>query len=322
MKDRTSSVLIASYRRIEKLRKCLSALSCQSQLPSEVMVVWQEDDLETKATIEAISKTFPTTLLAIHCPIRNIVASENIALKRSTGEIVLLIDDDAIPPVNWVQRHLQFYDDDKIGAVGGSANNYWPNGNIFEKRAFEPIGVVRSYGRIIGNMHDQPDVWQIRDPIEIDHLVGYNFSFRRVCLENFDTCLKEYWQLFELDACLTIKRAGYKIVFDFQNTVEHHPTNPVFHPGRATWDLLKIKVHNGAFNRGYVLAKHKRGVSRLLTLGYLVLVGTTAAPGLLTFPVAVARNGRPLLEARLLMGSIVHGIMGWQMGSRNRNRSK
>ena len=107
-------------------------------------------------------------------------------------------------------------------------------------------------------MYDHPDEWSSREPRQVDHLVGYNMSFRRCAIECFETNLRRYWQLFELDVCLTVRDNGYRVMFDFGNVVEHHPTNATYAGGRD--GDLQVKIYNGAYNKAFVLAKHSKGL--------------------------------------------------------------
>ena len=72
----------------------------------------------------------------------------------------------------------------------------------------------------------------MRKPEAVDHLVGYNMSLRRAAFDRFEEALRPYWQMFELDACLQVRRRGFRVMFDFGNVVEHHPTNTAYVGGR------------------------------------------------------------------------------------------
>src|SRR3954454_14594747 len=101
-----SSVLIPSYRRPGALQACLAGLAAQRVPPGEVIVVWQADDAETREAAEQCRAALPCPLVVLHCPEPGVVPAENRALEAATGEVLLLIDDDAIAPADWVARHL------------------------------------------------------------------------------------------------------------------------------------------------------------------------------------------------------------------------
>ncbi len=316
MAPNTSSVLIPSLRRTDALEACLDSLAQQQTLPTEVIVVWQRDDYATRDAAEGKRSGFPVPLRVLHCDEMGIVAAENLALTASTGDLVLMLDDDVVAPPDWVQRHTEHYLDTTVGAVGGPAVNFAPDGTKYPVRKAEPQGRITWYGKTIGNMHDHPDGWRDRELTDVDHLVGYNLSFRRSALGVFEAGLRPYWQMFEMDACLQVAGSGQRVLFDYSNVVEHHPTNPAFAGGRE--GDLQTKIYNAAFNRSFVLAKHSRSLQRGVRLAYLLLVGTVGTPGLVGFLVATARFGSVAREFRILGQTLRHTLAGWRAGARVR----
>ncbi|NIM52636.1 MAG: glycosyltransferase, partial [Gemmatimonadales bacterium] len=210
-----TSILIPSFRRPERVTRCLESLGSQTTLPDEVIVVWQGDDVATRHAAEHLKGTLPYQLRTLHSPKVGVVPAENTAVQAASGDIVLLIDDDATAPEDWIERHLRHYKDPTVGAVGGPADNFLPDGNAYPTHAAEPQGRLTWYGKTIGNMHDQPETWRSRQPTEVHHLVGYNLSVRRPAVKIFEAGLRPYWQLFELDACLQVRAGGYRVLFDY-----------------------------------------------------------------------------------------------------------
>lgn len=312
----TASVLIPSFGRPGSLERCLISLAGQTRQPDEVIVVWQGNDAETRHMVEKIEHQLPYPVRLVHLPEPGIVPAENKALAVAIGQIVVLIDDDAVARPEWLARHLSWYDDLTVGAVGGPAVNYDPAGRPFPKRAVEPVGALTWYGRAIGNLYDHVPEWSDRPPQEVMHLVGYNMSLRRIAFSSFDAGLRPYWQGFELEACLQVRAAGYRAIADFANVVEHYPTNTAYVAGRD--GDLALKVYNAAFNHSYVLAKHSAWFLRPWRLMYLLSVGSVGTPGLVAFFVAVGRHGHPIREAILLAKVWWHTLAGWRAGTRAR----
>jgi glycosyltransferase involved in cell wall biosynthesis len=312
----TSSVLIPSLGRPEKLIQCLSSISTQTVAPKETIVVWQGDDYRTRDAAEEMQRVIPGRFLLLHSPDVGIVAAENVALAAATGDVVLLIDDDAIAPEDWMAKHLRHYSDSSVGAVGGTAHNFEPSGAPFPKRSVEPIGKLAWYGRAIGNTYDHIAPWESRPPREVDHLAGNNMSVRRGAFERFEDGLRPYWQMFEADVCLQAKARGYRVLFDFGIVVRHYPTKTVYTPGREG-DLVK-KVYNGAYNHAFVLSKHSPRPLRACQLAYLLAVGSVSAPGLVAFAFAVARFGAVRRELSILTNVWRACLAGWKAGSKIR----
>lgn len=313
---RTSSVLIASYRRPVVLERCLRALARLDDRPTEVLVAWQADDTPTRDLTERLAAELPINLIAVHSAEAGVVAAENAALDRSTGEIVLLIDDDAVAPPDWLARHLAHYDDPSVGAVGGPGDNHVGERRL-PIRAIEPVGRITWIGRFFGNMYDQPISWRSRPPREVDHLVGYNFSLRRAAFDRFEDGLRRYWQNFEAEACLQVKARGYRVLFDFGNVVDHRmePRATAYSPGRDG-DLV-VKVGNSAYNKAFVLSKHTTGrLQRGVRWLHMMFVGSTGTPGPALWPLTVLRHGHPLRELGVVGLAWSSRRSGWRDGRR------
>lgn len=309
-----TSVLIPSYKRGIKLRTCLLSLSKQTVRPSEVIVVWQDDDTSTCEMAESCYGQIDYSLRVFHSPVRGVVPAENTALDAAIGDIIMLIDDDAIAPSDWIEKHLSHYlRNEKIGAVGGSAVNI-QDGVPLPRRAVEPVGVITFAGSMLGNMYDHIDEWRSRPPRRVQHLVGYNMSLRRIAFDRFEDNLLSYWQMFEADACLQVAARGFDVVFDFGNVVEHHPSNPTYHPGRH--GDLQIKIFNPAFNYAFILAKHTKWYRWPAVWAFFLLIGRTGMPGVATFLNGVRRYGNPRLELKILFNTWRHQVRGWVAGMR------
>jgi glycosyltransferase involved in cell wall biosynthesis len=311
-----ASVLIPSWRRPDTLKSCLATLARLTRLPDQVIVVWQADDEATREAAEAMRSEVPFRLDVVHSPEAGVIVAENVALDRAIGDVVLLIDDDAFAAPDWLARHLAHYADPTVGAVGGPADNFRPDGTPFPRRAVEPIGALSAWGVPQGNMYDHVHEWRTRPPREVTHLVGYNMSLRRAAFDRFETGLRRYWQMFELDACLQARARGLRVMFDFGLVVDHRPTNTAY-VGDREGDLT-TKVLNSAYNHGFILGKHWRVWRWPPVVLRQLLRGRVGAPGVLASLVAVRRYGRPFRELGLLGGTARSFLTGLRDGRRNR----
>ena len=128
-----------------------------------------------------------------------------------------------MPEPDWLGRHLSFYADPEIGAVGGTIQNFFPDGSGFAVRGAAPNGTITWFGKMNGNLYDQPEAWRARPARPVDHLAGGNMSLRRAAFHRFEDRLLPYWQGFEADVCLQVKARGYRVHFvlsgrELQNT--------------------------------------------------------------------------------------------------------
>jgi glycosyltransferase involved in cell wall biosynthesis len=258
--------------------------------------------------------TFEGRLKLIHCPIAGIVPAENAGLKSAKGDIVALIDDDAVAADNWLSNHLRHYDDEAIGAVGGPALNHTPSGDRFPVQRVKRIGKLAWYGKFVGNLNDSVLEHENGAIAQVDGLAGNNMSLRRVAFEQFEENMRDYWQLFELEVCLQVRMRGFKVIFDFCNPVLHYPVsrNKVYDGTRE--GNLTQKFFNSAYNHAFILSKYTKGALRVVRLFYLLTISSVPFPGPIKYPLTVWRYGHPAREFRIMVGTLKAHLKGWQDG--------
>jgi glycosyltransferase involved in cell wall biosynthesis len=313
----TTSILIASYKRPRQLVRCLVSLRRQERAPDEVIIVCQADDWETKAVVERLQAKFPFVLKVPYCARPSIVEAVNAGLLQATGDIICLIDDDAVAPRQWLAKMLPHYLNPRVGAVGGPVQNFSPAREPFPINRQWPPGKLCWFGKILGNMHDLPPQWAQRNPLTVDHLMGSNMSLRRSAFHEFENSLRTYWQYFELDACLQVRSTNRLILFDFSNRVKHFPGAE--QSGRCS---TAESVWNCAYNRAFVLSKHTVPALRIWRLLYLVLLGTRQVPGLLMWPLSACLPENLAAQWTIIRGIFFSHLAGWQDGAVRRHALK
>ena len=168
----TISVIIASYKRVKCLSKCLYSLASQNRKPDEVIVALQSIDKESIKFVEENKNKFNIKINLVLTDKVGKIFQENAALKHCKTEIVCFIDDDAAARPDWIRKIEQWYKkDEKIGGVGGRDIVHQPDGTIDEKPV-KVVGKITWFGRSIGNHHNI-----INEPQKVHYLKGCNTSF-------------------------------------------------------------------------------------------------------------------------------------------------
>jgi GT2 family glycosyltransferase len=144
--------------------------------------------------------------------------SRNIGLFHAHGDIAAMIDDDAYAEPQWLQNVLEtFATDPRIGGVGGRAINSTPEPDV----PIDQIGRIWPNGCLAANFHVDSG-----QPIEVDHIIGCNMSFRRDVLMKLGG-LRDDFPGTEVgedtDISLRVHKLGYKLMFN--------PAACVFHVG-------------------------------------------------------------------------------------------
>ena len=270
------TVIIPTYRRPKNLARCLEALQKQTRLADEVLLVVRDTDAETWAFLEVFNyKLLPLRPVMVKVP--GVVAALNAGLEAVSGDIITITDDDAVPRADWLARiEAHFMSDEQIGGVGGRDWVY--HGTELEEGAYEIVGIVQWFGRVIGNHH-----LGIGKAREVDVLKGVNMSYRRSALAglHFDERMRGTGAQvhFEMAFSLTLRRAGWKLIYDPMVALEHYPAQRFDEDQRNKFN--DIALINAVHNQTLALLEYLPPVRRVVFLLWAILVGTRDAMGFL-----------------------------------------
>lgn len=170
------SVVVRSYKRPGALKELVQRLVLQSHPGFEVVILEQSDDAELVRELEGLGD--PRIRVVVSAPL-NPPAARNEAVRHTTGEILLLIDDDDLPMgTDWIVRHLSNFDDPLcMGVVGRLERDpEHPSAPAFPRfvRLFAMRHTLFKDSR--GLAHNT-----LRKK-DIDFLIGSNVSIRRSLL--------------------------------------------------------------------------------------------------------------------------------------------
>ena len=265
------SVVIPTYRRPVPLERCLDSVMSQRRRPDEVIVVFYEADQQTADVVAARRGGCPS-LRSTAVATRSVLAAMDAGASVAHGDILAFTDDDACPRSEWTSRLVVPYADPAVGAVGGR-DVIHQHGRVEEGVAAE-VGVVRWFGRTIGNHH----IGHGRSR-EVDVLKGVNFSLRRT-LWGVDHRLRglgaePHW---ELELSLRLRSQGWRLVYDPEAVVDHYVAPRIDETQRGDAGLKYVEA--SAHNETYALLRWSPSWRRPLVVLYSVLVGSRLAPGL------------------------------------------
>jgi glycogen(starch) synthase len=222
-----ASVVVSTLDRAAYLARLLDALETVDGPPFEVVVVNGPSSDDT----EAVLARRRGRLKALHCPVANLSRSRNVGIAAAAGDIVVLIDDDALPAApGWLAGLCApLVADARVGGVGGPVLE--PDGRAYE---FEGR-VVSEYGELV------PPFEAARRGVAVDGVgwvpgvQGANCAFRRdavVAVGGFD---ERFVYVFdESDLCMRIVRAGWTIAYAPRSAVVHDSATGARR--RSPWD--------------------------------------------------------------------------------------
>ena len=264
------TVIIPTYRRPKDLENCLNALKQQIRAADEIIVTVRDIDSETWEFLNS----YNCTPLPLHVATVNrtgVVAAMNIGLETSHGDIVAFTDDDAAPHADWLKRIEAYYlVDEKIGGVGGRDWMYQGGTQLITGEK-ETVGRLQWFGRVIGNHH-----LGVGEPRGVDVLKGVNMSFRRAAIGRlrFDERMRGTGAQvhFEIAFSLTLKRQGWKLIYDPAVVVDHYPAQRFDEDQRHAFNA--IAWANKAHNETVGLLDHLSSPRQIIYLAWAFLVGT------------------------------------------------
>jgi glycosyltransferase involved in cell wall biosynthesis len=287
------SVIVPTYRCTADLARCLAALDAQERRADEVIVIARHDDyatldwLRTRAAIRPDPRRF---VLLIRTP--GIVAAYNLGIESASGHVLCFTGDDAAPHGDWVARIARaFAGDPTLGGLGGR--------DILHERAHgrdgiaqgrEPcVGLVRWYGRIIGNHHVGHG-----EARAVQVLKGVNMAFRREAIGalRFDARLRGTGAQAHCETAfsLDVQRRGWTLIYDPSLLVEHFPAQRGHEDPRLTFN--DVAFYNASFNLRLIMCEYLSPAGRWAFVAYSTLIGDPSDPGFLrALSLAFERGG-------------------------------
>lgn len=286
------TVLVPTWRRPDDLARCLSALLRQQRAPDQIVVIARAEDDATHACLaEHVTPRVLTVDVAL-VDEPGQVAALNRGLEAASGDVIAITDDDAAPHVDWVARIAAAFEaDPKLGALGGRD---WvhENGRVLDGER-PLVGKLRFSGRIVGNHH-----LGVGGAREVDLLKGANMSYRRDAIRGirFDNRLRGTGAQVHNDMAfsMSVKRAGWKLVYDPLVAVDHFPAARHGEEPRNAQTLMSKR--NAAYNLHLILRGHLPPLRRETAWWWYSLVGTRVYPGLLHAGLGALRSRRSPLD--------------------------
>jgi GT2 family glycosyltransferase len=263
------SLVIPSYRRPDRLARCIDAALRQGDAVAEILVVHRPDDLETTSLVRRQG------VRSIQVDRPGAIAAMAMGIQQATGDLIGILDDDVEIPNSWSTQLSAHMGDPHVGAAGGR-DRVHVDGRPIEAPRRARVGEVQAFGRVIGNHHLGAGPAR-----QVDVLKGCNLLMRRAAFPGFDSRLRGqgaqvHW---ELALCLAMRRAGWALVYDPAVEVQHFPGPRFDADQRAAPSSAAIA--DAAYNETLALLEHLSPARRALFWAWALAIGSAGGPGLL-----------------------------------------
>jgi cellulose synthase/poly-beta-1,6-N-acetylglucosamine synthase-like glycosyltransferase len=140
--------------------------------------------------------------------------ARNIGAREARGEILAFIDDDAYPARDWLEKALQDFQDETVGAVGGPS--LVPPGATFFQQVSNKVFELSS--NRTGRRYSRQE-----KKAEIDVWPTCNFFVRKKVFEAVGGFSDKYWGGEDTTFCYDLIKAGGRMLYDPDLLVFHHP---------------------------------------------------------------------------------------------------
>ncbi len=222
-----ASVVICTHRSGDRVLRAIRSALAQS-MPAdsfEVLVVNNKPDRpELQRVVQELRAALPSAdaerVRLIACPILGLSAARNAGIAEARGEIVCLLDDDAVAEPQWLERLCAAYDaHPETGVIGGHVRLHIPTPR--------PSSLRPGWEKYWSHL-----VTPFAEYTEVDHWTGYpwgaNWSARRAALLDIGGFRLRYgrvgdnfWGGEEVIASALAQRLGWRIAIAPDALVVH-----------------------------------------------------------------------------------------------------
>ncbi len=293
------SVVVVSYNTRDLLRGCLDSVlaSLGSGSAYEVIVV---DNASADGSVAMIREDFPQVRLLANLKNQGFAASNNQAIRESSGRyVILLIPDTVVRPVALQSMMGVLEEQTGTGVVGPKL--LFPDGSLqhsaftFPTLAMVFLDFFPLQARLLNapvNGRYPRDLYDRGEPFPIDHPLGAALMVRRQVIDEVGLLDERFFMYCEeIDWCMRIKKAGWAILCCPQAEIVHY----VAQSTRQFRDDMYVELHR---SRSQLYEKHYgRGFRRVAR--WLILLGVSWQGLRARWAARRGQMDRGALEARL-----------------------
>lgn len=222
--DRLSVVVPTHDTRALTLR-CVETLAAEGTPGLQIVVV---DDGSSDGTAEALAAAHPDARVVRLSPAVGFTRAANLGMAQADGDILLLLNSDTeVAPGTFAPLLAAFARDPRLGAAGAAL--HYPDGSPQWSGGRAPtllwlFGLASGLPPLLARLPG----WRRAKPIgapsgRVDWVTGAALALRRQAWEEtggFDEGFRFYGQ--DLDLCLRLREAGWKVEIVPEFRVLHH----------------------------------------------------------------------------------------------------
>lgn len=197
------SIIIVTINNIKILDQCLDSIYKNTKkITFEIILA---DNASTDGTQEMIRRKYPQVRFIDNNKNIGFVKASNQGLRIASGRYQMLLNNDTITKDSAFDKMVDFMDKNpKVGACGAKLLNI--------------DGTIQRQGGLFGKKF-----YNAKQPVEVDFVIGACLMVRKEVIEKVGLMdEKLFFYNDDLDWCLSIRKAGWKIYFCPQSEVIHY----------------------------------------------------------------------------------------------------
>lgn len=233
------SVIIPNYNGQKHLRTCIDSLH-QLDFPREEYEIMVVDNASSDNSCEFILSTYPDVVLIKAEKNLGFAGGCNLGIKNSSGEYIVLLNNDTKVEANWLKELIAVADSDEEVAIVGS--------KLVFMQPPHAIQNAMSYLTDRGDGGDlgthQPDEGQYNTTRQGMAVCGASMLIKRTLIEDIGALDEDFFAYYEdADLCYRTRLYGKKIVFAAKSVVYHvHSATSVEWSPFFTYLVLRNKL--------------------------------------------------------------------------------
>ena len=256
------SVIILTWNSEKHLSRCLDTLLldlCSDRFSYEVFIVDNGSSDNTISIIKSFDVQYPHHIIPIYLSANTgTTYSRNLALKQARGDYVIIMDSDIeIYQQGTIRRLLDTFHDKKIGLVVPKL--LYSNGSLQKSTDVFPTLFTKVFRYFFLKWIEKKGqtLNQASGLSEVDYAISALWVLKKEVLKNVGLLDENiFYAPEDVDYCLRIWLAGYKIVYNSEVSAIHH----------AQEISRGLKINQATINhiKGlvYYFKKHKYVLSR------------------------------------------------------------
>jgi GT2 family glycosyltransferase len=210
------SVIIVNYNGEKVLEECLSSIFKQTYKNFEVIVV--DNDSKDKS-IELIKSNYPRAILIEEKYNHGFAGGNNIGYEKSTGEIIILLNNDTKVEEDYIENFIKVFDDFPNCGAASSKIVLYDEPEVLDGAGSFWTGYTMLYHT--GYLKNS-NLKEFNKPYKVFSAKGASMITKKEIIEKVGLFDSDFWHYYEEgDFCHRVINAGYDVYYYPKTTCFH-----------------------------------------------------------------------------------------------------